>query len=333
MTKARSQHRRSALRTLFAAASLAAALGLAACDDPAADVCVVDGVSHPVGSTFPSSDGCNTCSCGADGLVACTARACVTSCQYDGHTYAIGAQFPATDGCNTCTCEASGLASCTERACTCDPSAEWWRSYITTTASECTVRLFECPAHTEVFSNTCGCGCEQDASCARVIACAPPGCDPAAARESCPYSQVDATAKCSAETPCPSDGTMCFAPGESIGCGICMDPPEGTTCDGDASCGDGQICEPVACSCSGLSTCVAGCDAATDCGLGRACATGAHPRCEAVTCDATHACPADFDCASGRCARRACTASATCDGTCVKGQCYATPGFCSYLPP
>jgi hypothetical protein len=38
--------------------------------------CTYNGVTHAVGSTFPSSDGCNTCSCAAGGQVACTLRAC-----------------------------------------------------------------------------------------------------------------------------------------------------------------------------------------------------------------------------------------------------------------
>jgi hypothetical protein len=42
--------------------------------------CVVDGVSHRPGDTFPDPDGCNTCSCGDDGQVACTLRFCVASC-------------------------------------------------------------------------------------------------------------------------------------------------------------------------------------------------------------------------------------------------------------
>jgi hypothetical protein len=42
--------------------------------------CVVDGERHAVGESFPSSDGCNTCSCGSDGQVACTLRACVAIC-------------------------------------------------------------------------------------------------------------------------------------------------------------------------------------------------------------------------------------------------------------
>lgn len=44
------------------------------------NVCIVDGVRHRPGDTFPSSDGCNTCSCGKDGVVACTLRACVATC-------------------------------------------------------------------------------------------------------------------------------------------------------------------------------------------------------------------------------------------------------------
>ncbi len=43
--------------------------------DAAAKTCTVDGVTHDVGSSFPSSDGCNTCSCTTGG-VACTLRAC-----------------------------------------------------------------------------------------------------------------------------------------------------------------------------------------------------------------------------------------------------------------
>ncbi len=46
-------------------------------------VCVVDGVRHHPGDSFPSSDGCNTCSCGPDGSVACTERGCVDECQTD----------------------------------------------------------------------------------------------------------------------------------------------------------------------------------------------------------------------------------------------------------
>ena len=39
--------------------------------------CEVVGKGHPVGGSFLAPDGCNTCSCGADGTVACTEKACV----------------------------------------------------------------------------------------------------------------------------------------------------------------------------------------------------------------------------------------------------------------
>ena len=42
--------------------------------------CVVDGERHALGETFPAADGCNSCSCGPGGQVACTLRACVTTC-------------------------------------------------------------------------------------------------------------------------------------------------------------------------------------------------------------------------------------------------------------
>jgi Kazal-type serine protease inhibitor-like protein len=42
--------------------------------------CELDGVVHQAGDSFPSSDGCNQCSCGDDGSVACTERACLNVC-------------------------------------------------------------------------------------------------------------------------------------------------------------------------------------------------------------------------------------------------------------
>jgi hypothetical protein len=40
-------------------------------------LCEVAGTGHNAGTTFPAPDGCNTCSCSANGTVACTTRACV----------------------------------------------------------------------------------------------------------------------------------------------------------------------------------------------------------------------------------------------------------------
>lgn len=42
--------------------------------------CRYDGKQYRVGQTFPSDDGCNTCSCERGGQVACTLRACANTC-------------------------------------------------------------------------------------------------------------------------------------------------------------------------------------------------------------------------------------------------------------
>lgn len=49
-----------------------------ACTEMACDPtgCTYDGAAYEQGASFPSTDGCNTCTC-TNGLVACTARACL----------------------------------------------------------------------------------------------------------------------------------------------------------------------------------------------------------------------------------------------------------------
>jgi hypothetical protein len=99
--------------------------------------CLYNGVTYPTGASFESTDGCNSCSCGANGLVACTLMACIATggttgvggasaavggstggtCKYNNVTYAAGASFKSTDGCNTCSCSSNGLVACTEMAC------------------------------------------------------------------------------------------------------------------------------------------------------------------------------------------------------------------------
>ncbi|XP_064614347.1 kielin/chordin-like protein isoform X3 [Liolophura sinensis] len=82
--------------------------------------CSVDGKTYNVGDDFPSSDGCNTCTCSASGFPICTLRACLPPNQCtaeNGKTYNVGDTFPASDGCNTCTCTESGVPVCTLKAC------------------------------------------------------------------------------------------------------------------------------------------------------------------------------------------------------------------------
>ncbi len=106
-------------RPLIAAAIGAlAATALGACmDDADPTTCVVDGVEHAPGDTFPADDGCNTCTCGDDGEVSCTLIGCVETCTYQGTVHEVGTTFPAGDGCNTCSCGEGGLVACTGLAC------------------------------------------------------------------------------------------------------------------------------------------------------------------------------------------------------------------------
>jgi Pacifastin inhibitor (LCMII) len=84
--------------------------GSDASSDPS---CVYDDNEYADGQTFPSTDGCNTCSCD-DGAVACTERACDVmpegGCNYAGTVYADGAIFPSEDGLDTCWCVAEAVA-------------------------------------------------------------------------------------------------------------------------------------------------------------------------------------------------------------------------------
>jgi hypothetical protein len=191
--------------------------------------CDYDGSFHAVGSSFPASDGCNTCTCQQSNQVVCTQLACASAgcdyngshydvgqtwsfgdcnsctcmsdgsvactgmycpgCLYGGQVYQEGSTFPALDGCNTCSCS-MGTVSCTKLACQCDPSTEWWHDYLTTDPATCATVKYSCPANTTPFENQCGCGCEEDLSCPQVIDCMPPATDCSAMMAKCPFSSV-----------------------------------------------------------------------------------------------------------------------------------------------
>ena len=81
-----------------------------ACTDPGA--CVYGGQRYRPGQSFPSTDGCNTCTCSEGGRVACTLRACVpnscgglagTSCRRGQYcSYPPSAQCGAADQTGSC---------------------------------------------------------------------------------------------------------------------------------------------------------------------------------------------------------------------------------------
>jgi len=91
--------------------------------------CTYDGKSYPMGATFPSTDGCNTCECLWRWYheVACTLNSCTGSpvvdasagdatadaCVYNGKTYPLDVHFSSADGCDECHCRIDGQVTCT----------------------------------------------------------------------------------------------------------------------------------------------------------------------------------------------------------------------------
>ncbi len=303
---------------------------------PCIATCTYDGREYSAGDTFPSSDGCNACSCGGDGEVACTERDCTPdTCTYDRQTWEVGATFPAIDGCNTCTCMEGGQLACTDMACPlCNAETEWWRQYHGNSPEECAVLDYACVEWTTMFENDCGCGCEQGPECAEEIDCFAPGCDYNTTVVQCPYSRINTTPGCSAEKPCDGQSGFCTEPGAPRGCGICFRPEEGQECFEDAACAAQEvrsICEPLPCACGGERVCVPGCVDDSGCGEGQRCADSG--RCVPKPCDGDGGCPDNFSCLPDGCMRTTCEASAACDGFCVLGYCYAEEGECRLPVP
>lgn len=88
-----------------------------------ATTCSYGGKTYAEGASFPATDGCNTCTCGAGGMVGCTKMACP----------------PPPPACN--------------------PANEPQRNYVGD-RQQCMVIRYTCQPGTRPFSNECGCGCE-----------------------------------------------------------------------------------------------------------------------------------------------------------------------------
>jgi hypothetical protein len=115
-----------------------------------------DGTTYSPGQSFANS--CNTCSCTESGRIVCTSRACPAVCTHMGRTYPLNTTF--NDGCNDCRCGSDAQVVCTRRACVCNPAREPNRRYVGTPAT-CPLIRFACMPGEQMFSNTCGCGCER----------------------------------------------------------------------------------------------------------------------------------------------------------------------------
>jgi hypothetical protein len=123
-------------------------------------------------------------------------------------------------------------------------------------------------------------------------------------------------------------GYECVAPGESPGCGICE---LGMACNSDGDCGVGEICTGGPCICTNTGkACQPGC-AAGGCPEGMMCGQSNH--CIPIFCSVASDCPTFFDCVSGQCQRRPCSADPDCPGgACVNSACYPSLGQCEPLP-
>jgi hypothetical protein len=86
-------------------------------------------------------------------------------------------------------------APSTEGGTACNPAVEHDRRYIGTSPQQCQLIDFGCPSNTIYFSNGCGCGCEQNASCPEWVDCMPGAnpvnrlCDAQLDPVPCPYTK------------------------------------------------------------------------------------------------------------------------------------------------
>jgi hypothetical protein len=113
--------------------------------------CTYRGRNYALGAVLNAGDGCNTCTCGTGGVVACTEKAC--------------------------TCDPAKEVN--------------KRKYVGASTAQCAVIDFACTGNTTMFQNACGCGCEQDPSCPEWFDCMPPSpCDPTQIKDKCPYSGI-----------------------------------------------------------------------------------------------------------------------------------------------
>lgn len=79
--------------------------------------------------------------------------------------------------------------NCKRASTDCDPETEYNRNYVAD-AEGCKLIKFACQTNTTMFSNACGCGCEQDSTCPEFVDCMPgPGTrSPLCSNTSCPFT-------------------------------------------------------------------------------------------------------------------------------------------------
>lgn len=244
------------LRTVLSCQTLI--LAAVACggssSNPDEEPCLYDGHAYPIGQMFPAEDGCNTCTCEASGLVACTLI-----------------------GCDRCADATQRYAEAMEEAKTCDPERTGQCSKLVIEGLACGCQTFVNAGKSVAIAEAAAAQ-EQylELSCAGNVACGPclapmsAYCSPAGRCE--PIYDSGAGAACKVSGVVYESGTTgishpvsCNACECSDGQLICTDidcpspcPAQeayGTQC---AQCGPADECEIVEHAC--LPVCEESCD-------------------------------------------------------------------------
>ncbi|HEX6242602.1 MAG TPA: hypothetical protein VFZ61_16930, partial [Polyangiales bacterium] len=142
---------------------------------PTPGTCMYNGKLYKEGESFPDADGCNSCSCTAGGLVACTLKACTCDYSAPGRRWVSRSadectlidfvcktgERPFFNSCG-CGCEPTGPS--------CDYNAPD-RTWAAKSPEQCKLVKFACPSGKRPFFNECGCGCEPNATQCKVGGC------------------------------------------------------------------------------------------------------------------------------------------------------------------
>ncbi len=167
----------------------------------ASGTCNYAGVEHAAGDTFPSDDGCNGCSCGDDGMVACTAKACAEEgCEIGGVFYPVGS---GPGGCGACFCLEGGGVACTDEYCgpVCPDELPKDGEPCDAEGESCSYAVSECSGATLA---TCGGG--------KWLIAQPPIYD--CAFPACPDAEPTAGSPCNWNACCGGPSDCHYAPGD-----------------------------------------------------------------------------------------------------------------------